>query len=133
MSLTKTELRLERWRDQLKNALDKNNTKIMPDSCRWYLYWLGKISREIPEIYPIYYSKAEPILVKVANALNMENRKQLEEAAKHRIDTKVRLKALISYVYQYQKYIHPLFIETQSISSAQEEVRSFVDSYLIDI
>jgi hypothetical protein len=121
------------WHKRLQASVETRNVDMIPDECKWLLYWHQKMIQQDPETFQKVEQPISQLIKDAAILLNEENGKNLEKAFKHRLGTKVRVKHHYSYIYHYTNYIHPLLLETGSITEAHDTINDYMHHHFNEV
>ena len=103
MASKKTLDKLGYWTERIEKSIEEKGAYGLPQEGNWYLYWRGKLLREDMERYAETEEASKKLISTAAHLLNDDNKKQMDEARKHRVSTKARLKDLFDFAYTYAR------------------------------
>jgi hypothetical protein len=121
------------WAKKINDSLVANKLKELPSQYKWLLYWLTKIGEDDVIHYRESRDEARKLLKSSAIRLREESFKELEDARKHRFNTKIRFNKLMSYVYSFNHYIHPLLIRADLNQLAYDTMNTFNNEFLDEL
>ena len=129
----RSEEKFKEWVEKIERTLNDEYAHSLPENCKWLLYWHDKIRRQDINLFRKIDHITNDLLEQSALKMRSYNLAQLEQATNHREGTKVRFTKLMSCVYQYEHYIHPLLVETKNLQVARSTIQGFNEKHLNEI
>lgn len=123
----------EKIRSTLKSLPDEAGYAALPDECKLLRDWGMKLQRKDFAEYAKARKTEIDLLSKSACQLHHHFEAYLDQAKKHKLGTKARMKDVLRYVYCYIKNVHPNLLRAEKEERASEYLKSFWGSYLKEI
>lgn len=107
-------IKFDEWVSKIRSTLqsdDKSDLNSLPDQIRWLQHWTKKIQKRESKTYSRIVRIETELKGKAGSKLSeFYSDIYLKESQRHKKGTKVRLNAILRYVYHYGSYAHPCLI-----------------------